>query len=115
MPTPNTAIQRTGRRTIKAIKTMLHPRTQITADAAQGVNVQAKSMMVISSRTSHRPRVRKNHDTCWTVFPREVAKYAPVPARNENTGAQKWVMNRVKNNAELVLLTSSGGKGTFVM
>src|SRR6266480_2032223 len=88
MPTSNTAIQRTGRRTISAIQTMLQPKIQMTPAAPQGTNAQPKPMTVNSSTTSHNPRVKKNQDTCWIDFPREVARYAHVPARKENTGAQ---------------------------
>ncbi len=89
IPTPNTAIQRTGRRTMRAMATMLQPKIQMTPAAAHGVNVHAKSMIVSSRKTSHSPRVKKNQETCWIDFPREVARNAPVPAKNENTGAQK--------------------------
>src|SRR6185437_2572910 len=86
---PKIPTQRTGIRTSDAIETMLQPRIQITPAAGQNRKVQAKSTIVISSKTSQSPRVRKKRDTCDTVFPRVVAKYAPVPAKNENVGAQK--------------------------
>src|SRR5262249_24950908 len=42
----------------------------------------------LSSR-SHKPRLKKNHESCGMDFPRLVDRNAPVPARNANTGAQK--------------------------
>src|SRR5438552_14896942 len=89
MPTPNTAIQRTGSRTMSAMHTILQPKIQMTAPAAQGVNVHEKSIIVSSKKMSHNPRVKKNRETWCTDFPRDVARNAPVPAKNANTGAQK--------------------------
>src|SRR6266404_4828641 len=98
MPTPNTAIQRTGRRTISAIQTMLQPKIQMTPAAPHGTNAQAKPTTVNSSTTSHMPRVKKNQETCCTDFPREVARYAPVPARKENRRAVESEETRKKQS-----------------
>jgi len=115
MPSPSAAIHRNGSHTIKAIATMLQPKIQITPAWPQGTKPQAKSMIVNSSNTSQRPRVKKNHETCCTVLPRLVARNAPVPARKANTGAQKWVRKRAKKSAPEVCATSSGAKRCYVM
>src|SRR6476659_6872287 len=86
--TPKMPTHRTGIRTSNAMQTMLQPRIQITPAAGQKIKVQAKSTIVTSSKTSQSPRVRKKRDTCDTDFPRVVARYAPLPARNEKVGAQ---------------------------
>jgi hypothetical protein len=88
MPNPRAAIQRTGSHTIAAKAIMLQPNTQITPACAQGTKPQAKPTKVNSRIRSHKPRVRKNQETCCTDFPRCVERNAPVPARNANTGAQ---------------------------
>ena len=60
-----------------------------------------KSTSVISTTTSHSPRTRTKRDTEARLIPRRVARYAPVPARNTNTGAQKCVTHRVKNSSSV--------------
>ena len=75
-------------RTINAMHTMHQPNIQITPAAAHGMKAQEKSTTVISRNTNHRPRVRKNCDSCGIDFPRAVARKAPVPARKQKTGAQ---------------------------
>src|ERR1700721_1634189 len=102
MLNPPTAIQRTGSRTISAIVIMLQPKIQITPPCAQGTKPHAKSTIVSSSSTSHKPRVKKNQETCCIDFPRLVARNAPVPAREANTGAQKLVIKGEKNKPPYV-------------
>lgn len=65
-------------------------------------NVQAKVTMTASTKISHKPRVKRNHATCfllvWTPY-----KNADVPARKTNTGAQKCVIQRVKKSNGVVV------------
>ena len=51
-----------------------------------------------SRKTSQRPRVSRNRDSSPGDF-RRSDRYAPVPVRRKNTGAQKCVIQRVKNSA----------------
>ena len=52
----------------------------------------------ISIAISHSPRLNKKPDNSFFVF-LWVIKNAEVPARKRKIGAQKWVIQRVKNNA----------------
>ena len=54
-----------------------------------------KRSTVNSSTMSHRPRVRRNRDSCAVVF-RRTHKKAPIPAVNANTGAQKCVTSALE-------------------
>ena len=64
-------------------------------------------MMVSSRKTSQRPRFNRNMESSCLLFLRPI-KNAEVPARKINTGAQKWVIHRVKKSTTLVLLMSVG-------
>src|SRR5260221_7238501 len=87
----------TGSRTSSAINTMHQPRHHITPAPIimPGTNVHAKLITVSSRNTSHSPRVQKKREILPTVLPRPSARYAPVPARKQNVGAQKCVIHRV--------------------
>ena len=63
--------------------------------------------MTISTSTSHNPRVIRNRLRSLLVL-RWPERKAEVPARNTNTGAQKWVIHLVKNNAGVVLAMFKG-------
>ena len=52
-------------------------------------------MMTTSMNNSHKPRVSRNFPSSAGVL-RATMRPALVPARNTNTGAQKWVIQRVK-------------------
>src|SRR6185436_4999115 len=91
--------------------TIDHPIAQMTCQMTKRydkLNVAPNSTSVISTKTSHRPRVTRNRETAPRLMPRRVARYEPVPARNTNTGAQKCVAHRVKNSAAVVFVKSSG-------
>src|SRR6185369_11826944 len=60
---------------------------------------QATCMMVYSAASRKAPRLNRNHAKSLFVLPRPRERNAPVPARNMNRGAQKCVIQRVKNNA----------------
>jgi hypothetical protein len=59
---------------------------------------------------SHRPRVRRNRDSCAVVLFRRTHKKAPIPAVNANTGAQKCVTQRVRKMAAVVCARAVGEK-----
>jgi hypothetical protein len=63
---------------------------------------------VSSSTINHKPRVTRNFDSSRLLFPRANCKYTLVPARNTKTGAQKCVIQRVKNSATFVRVGSVG-------
>lgn len=86
MLNPRTATQRSGSQTISAIAAMHKPSPQITPACAQGTKPQAKSTIVNSRRTSHRPRVRKKRETCGMDLPRRVERNVPVPEEREYGG-----------------------------
>jgi hypothetical protein len=91
---------------------MLAPITHITCIAMrispptsaipQGENVPSVEMMNISTNTSHMPRVKRNRPSSRGVFLDAISP-ALVPARSTNTGAQKWVIQRVPNIAAVTL------------
>src|SRR5256885_15791382 len=92
---------------------MLQPIAQITwsKDASVSTSTLKKitrRSTVSSRKISHRPRVHRNRDNDDVGFPRNAWKYAPVPARNTNSGAQKWVIQRVKNSIGVVFATLVG-------
>ena len=91
------------------------PITQITWS-----RVKAKSRLkaqpngeitTISRKTSHSPRLSRNAAVSLQFQPPLAnARYAPEPVRKTKTGAQKWVIQRVKNQRALVLVRSVGSK-----
>src|SRR5688500_15680852 len=67
--------------------------------------------MATSSKTiSQSPRFAKNAETSPVVRPRLCHKYADTPASNMNVGAQRCVIQRVKNKAGQERVKSSGEK-----
>jgi hypothetical protein len=62
-----------------------------------------------SSSTSHRPRIAMKRPSS-PLDRLEVSRWsqALVPARKTNTGAQKWVIQRVRNRAGVAWSRSSG-------
>ena len=68
-------------------------------------------MMVHSRKMSQRPRVQRKRLTSALVR-RPSMRKAPVPARKKKTGAQKCVIQRVKNIAGFVSARSSGSNVT---
>ena len=58
--------------------------------------------MVSSRKISHNPLLTRNTDNSFLVFRCPDIK-ADVPANNTNIGAQKWVIQRVKNNCGVVV------------
>ncbi len=87
---------------------MLAPMTQITCittptrppscSMPQGAKLHAVATTRHSTRISHRPRVNRNLPRADGVL-RDAIRPALAPARNTNTGAQKCVIQRVKNSA----------------
>jgi len=69
--------------------------------------VQIKLLTTTSRSTSQIPRVNKNLNNLGFDF-LEPYKKEDDPAKNTNTGAQKCVMNRVKNNMGVVVSKSVG-------
>lgn len=67
-----------------------------------------KRTTVSSSRMSHRPRVTRKGERSAGDLPRIFWRYTDVPAKNTNTGAQKCVIQRVKNSGTDVRVRSVG-------
>ena len=90
---------------------------QITCARAPSVQwkekYQPKLITVTSSRTSQRPRVSSSRVSSPRVR-RVPAIQALAPASRTNTGAQKWVIQRVPNSARFVRAMSVGSKVTLV-
>jgi hypothetical protein len=63
------------------------------------LNVHANRNSVSSSSTSHNPRITRNRESAARDCTFCPYRYAAVPARKTNAGAQKWVTQRVKNTA----------------
>ena len=99
MPRPKIAAQRTGSRTNKAIKIMESPKIKITSPWAKGnKEVQAKPKTVKLIKISHNPRVQRNRETSETdLRPTAIERNVPAPAREKKAGAQKCVIQWVKN------------------
>ena len=70
----------------------------------------AKRITVISSSTSHSPRVARYRDSSATEPPRLSRRAAARPARNTKPGAQTWVIQRVRNRIGVVRARSSAWK-----
>ena len=65
-------------------------------------------MTVTSSTISQTPRVRRNRESSPRERSRCHQRKAPAPAAKKNTGAQKCVIQRVKNRAAVVRVRSVG-------
>ena len=59
--------------------------------------------MVNSAIMSHMPRVNKYHESWLTLVLFDPYKNADVPVRKTKTGAQKCVIQRVKNSRGVVV------------
>ncbi len=55
-----------------------------------------------SANTSHKPLEIKNPLSCFLLFLKP-CKYAEVPDKKTNTGAQKCVIHRVRNRKGVVV------------
>src|SRR5579871_5462668 len=66
-----------------------------------------KLTTVISRNINHKPRFKRKTDNSFLVFFCPMI-YAEVPASNMNIGAQKCVIQRVKNIGTFVFSRSSG-------
>src|SRR5690242_12309867 len=68
------------------------------------LKAQPKHRVNTSSRKiSHTPRDARNRLSWLFVrLPRVYQRYAPSPVSSENTGAQKWVIQRVKKYGPVV-------------
>src|SRR3954453_23104747 len=90
------------------------PIAQITwrkqSNLGSTLKVTPNRTTVTSSTTSHNPRVKRKRDKSRLLLPRASCKYAPVPASKTKTGAQKCVIQRVRNNQTVVFERSSGSK-----
>ena len=96
---------------------MLAPMAQITCSDVQvnppncamprGAKVQPVAMTTISTAMSQTPRVNRKRASSARLF-RVAIRPALVPARSTNTGAQKWVIQRVANTARATLGSASG-------
>ena len=88
-----------GSRTIALSAIIDAPMAQITCRNDRNVKSTLNQMMtrnsVSSSTTSHRPRVKRNHDTSPAVAPRSRRRPTPSPARSAKVGAQRCVTQRV--------------------
>ena len=71
-------------------------------------NEMSTRMIVSSSTISQMPRLTRKLVISPGVTPRARRRYAPVPARKKNTGAQKCVIHRVKKSATDVFVRSVG-------
>ena len=60
-----------------------------------GANVTEVEMIANSTKISQRPRLHRNAPSSRGDL-RAAMSPAEVPARNTNTGAQKWVIQRVR-------------------
>jgi hypothetical protein len=56
----------------------------------------------VSRKINQRPRVKRNRES-WAADLRRSERYAPVPVSRKNTGAQKYVTQRVANSANEVV------------
>src|SRR5512146_2608273 len=87
------------------------PIAQITCTKTNwnNVKVQLQLTSVKSSTTSHSPRVIRKRCISARVQPRERQySHALVPARKTNVGAQKCVIQRVRNSAADAWVRSFG-------
>ena len=103
----------TGKKEISIARMIIDtPITQITwrnpKNRMSGLKKTPSFTSVSSRKISHSPRVTRNRDNSALLLPRASCKYAPVPARNTKTGAQKCVIQRVKNRAIFVRERSVG-------
>ena len=71
-------------------------------------NVHLNVTIMISAKTSQSPRVKRNHAVSLMFSFFEPRRKADVPARKRNTGAQKCVIQRVKNSSGVVEARSVG-------
>jgi hypothetical protein len=78
------------------------------------VKSQAKVSTAICRKINQSPRVMRKIASSLLVLPCEPARNAPVPARKTKTGAQKCVIQRVRNRATEVLFRSVGLKWALV-
>src|SRR5215210_7946377 len=111
MTIPNAATIQVGKKTRSDKATIDQPSAQITAPSKPWKlmrKVHPKVTSVSSRKTSHSPRVSRKRDSSPFVLPRVQERNAPVPARKPNTGAQKCVIQRVRNNAKPVCVRSVG-------
>ena len=79
---------------------------QITCKAKNGyekLQIHPKYTTVTSSKHNHKPRVIKNFDNRVFVFENLMIPIE-VPARKTKTGAQKWVIHRVRKSKTEVSL-----------
>jgi hypothetical protein len=92
MATPRPPITRSGRCTTAASAIIDHPSAQIVwptyVPAGRTSNEMSARTTVSSRKISHTPRLTRNQRSSVGVAPRARRRYAPVPARKKNTGAQ---------------------------
>src|SRR5947207_2885106 len=116
--TPKRVTYHVGRKTSAANTTIDQPMAQSTAAAVEWkskLNPQPRHFtQVISKIASQSPRLKRNQESSRFVRPRPSDRNAPVPARKMNTGAQKCVIQRVRNSAPDVFVKSVGSYGTLV-
>ena len=96
---------------------MLAPMAQITCRLVhvspptcampRGEKVHAVAMRNISTTMSHAPRVNRKRASSRRLFLAAI-RPALVPASSTNTGAQKWVIQRVANTTADTLGFASG-------
>ncbi len=70
-------------------------------------NVMPSVMINISTSISHNPRVRRKADNSFFDFLNDCKK-AEVPERKTNVGAHRCVIQRVANNAGVVVCRLRG-------
>ena len=92
--------------------TIAKPSAQITCSrniGYAGLKLHAKLITTVSNSISQRPRFIRKVASSFFVF-LSPTKKAEVPARKTNTGAQKFVIHRVKKIAPFVRSRSIGSK-----
>src|SRR5262245_34653959 len=113
---PNAAMAGIGSHTRAASTTIENPSAQSVAAKKGSKDCEFGShpnrLMVSSATARKSPRVSRNRDSSSRDLPRASDRRAPVPASSMNTGAQKWVIHRVKKSAGVVRETSVGSNGT---
>ena len=89
---------------------MHQPSAQITCMMMPSKSKRQLKVITVNSRnTSHRPRLTRKRCCAPRSAPvLRAHSQALVPARNMKVGAQKWVIQRVRNNAAEALDRSAG-------
>src|SRR5687768_7845185 len=103
-----------GSRINKPSKIMLIPIAQMTwrmITLYNGLKVHPSVIIKISTSTNQNPLLMRKELNSDLVF-FLLIRYAAVPARKTIIGAQKWVIQRVKNRAGVVVARFVGSKAT---